>query len=454
MVKAPSQSGLHSKFKPWRRGKSANAKNAGKQSSSLKQQLRGFQRLQKKKSEDGGNPQELLELQAKMNALKQQMDTRDASEKERVNAKKSHKMRFIERQRTTRLCKLLVKQLKDETISADNRRKLEHDLWKLALDQVYVAHYPLEQTSYLCLFQNGTSVRRRVLSRRLLFKMASQRKRVLESLAASGKNLQSVNAPNGEGANAQRDQQQRVSWILPSQYERIQGVVTWSTDLERETFGIVTDEKSNASSIAITSDDRFQVSTDAQLLLEQQEKAERELDDDFAEAAKKSNDSNSSSSESDEEDDEADPLTSKSPCPTPQQSTHDLSERDCGDDDEITGTTGVKRKAIDEDDDDDELSTNGNSGGSISDNRVEDAKLKETLATASALRDMAARSGKVADGKDDDDDDDFLVDAPDADVFSNAKHHVPAVDEAAGDKSKGWATQRQMPGNFRKKQRR
>ena len=49
--------------------------------------------------------------------------------------------------------------------------------------------------------------------------------------------------------------------------------------------------------------------------------------------------------------------------------------------------------------------------------------------------------------------DDFLVDASEEthNVFEKTTSQVPAMDEARGDKSRGWETQRQRPGAFKKR---
>jgi hypothetical protein len=64
-------------------------------------------------------------------------------------------------------------------------------------------------------------------------------------------------------------------------------------------------------------------------------------------------------------------------------------------------------------------------------------------------------TAKMEQGQQDDDDDDFLVAVEHSqetdDVFAKAKDRVPAK-IPKGDKSQGWATQRQGPGQFRKKQ--
>lgn len=426
-MKAPSSHGLDRKFKPWRKGKSGKSNNAN----SLKQQLRGLQRLYKKKSgKDGQNEDkaQLADLQGRIDALQQQIDTRNLSEKERSNAKKSHKMRFIERQRLTRHYKQLTKK------QQQNEANTEHDLWKLALDQVYVAHYPLE-TSYLSLFQNST--RRQNLNKRLLFKMASQRKRVLENLAAAKPD--SVNSNNTGSL-------QRANWIHPSQYERIKDVTTWSTDQERSTFEVTDSGKQEKFD-----DDRFPVSNSAQMVLEAQEKIEKEADQ--AEATTKavlehsdadsSSESSSSSSSSDDDDDEADPLTE------PSQKQIATTKQDDSDDDSSSKEESLEpqnetKKEASDSDGDSSSSSSSDDDSSSSDEVTEQLKVSVPLSTR-----------PPDDSQEGNDDDDFLVAASgEADVFANAKRHVPALDEAVGDKSKGWATQRLPPGQFRKKQRR
>ena len=372
----------------------------------------------------------LDDLQAKMEDLKQQIASRGASEKERANAKKSHKMRFIERQRTTRL----FKQLTSQSEQNDSQR-----LYALALDQVYVAHYPLDHSSYLNLYQNNK--RRSTMNRRLLYKMASQRQRVLERLAS--------------------DCTQRVNWIPAEQYERIADVKTWSTDLERSTFGItVTDDKgSTAPKNAQPTDSRFTAVSDrAQKLVEQQEQMEqamivdgedllREETNATASDNKSLDDDDSGSAGSSSGEDDADPLAkSTARLPRPQETPVITEKGSKEGEDDVSSSSS----SSDDDDDDTESSRNSNESASQNKNQPGGSLIRKHPSTAAEK----SSSAPVKLQKDD-----FLVSAVDDDgqnnnVFANAKRHVPAVDDARGDKSQGWATQRQLPGQFRKKQRR
>jgi rRNA-processing protein Efg1 len=485
MVKAPpingygggGKSASHSKFKSWRRGKSTKAKNAGKPSSSLKQQLRGLQRLQKKKSAEAteetiDEAQRKQELQQRMDALQQQVENRQASEKERLNSKNSHKMRFIERQRTTRLYKQLMSQLKDQR-QEERRDAIERELSKVALDQVYIAHFPLDQTSYLSIFQNGSSKRRLHTNNRLLYKMASCRRRVLERLATADSSLDHNDGAEPESnnetaeSNVKKNRSQRVDWIDPSQYERIRHVTTWSTDQERETFGtaVVATSAAAAASSSSTTNDSHKDSLDARfqglqptvtqtLLLQQQEKVERELEAELAEATASGNDMEATNGDDDDDDDDL--TRGDSDSSDSDDDSHSSSDSTASSTKLSAPTTKQPATATDQGND---VESSDNEDSLVTD---ENGK-SESLTTTQALRNLAAskKSSQVAKNNAvEEDDDDFLVEATDAgavadtDVFTHAKHHVPARNEAAGDKSQGWATQRQYPGQFRKKLKR
>lgn len=566
MVKAPQQNqktanshgggGSHtnSKFKSWRRGKSTRAKNAGKPSGSVKQQLRGLERLlqrkQQQQQQQAQNGDEKMEASAeitaaaeqgihdKMKVLQQQMDARSASEKERNNTTKSHKMRFIERQRTTRLYKHLSTQLADaikrQNCNDDTVAALEQELYKLALDQVYIAHFPLDQTSYLSLFQNSATTtasirssettqqqqqRRRPVgnTNRLLYKMAHCRKLVLQRLMASTTPASQASekeagrsdneTPNdddnddtnfrdiahGSGyptkestATRHARRMEHVSWIHTSQYERIQSVATWTTDLERVTF--VTDAATTTTAIArnrttpagiattttkIAKQDDSRFSSEPSALhsqiLEQQEQIDQELSNDDDDDEDDDDDSNDDDGEEEiaenvrrqdrrlnEDDYETDALTIKG---NSIRQTQTLVKRDIHDSDDEE----------EEDDDDNVMDSKrtlnilkGNGMGTVDDDDNHD-DAKEKLDTTSALRNLAAKkTANFSKAGPNGDEDDFLVDASEGsgddtknvNVFANAKRDSRPSNSLSGDKSWGWEMQRQLPGQFRKRTKR
>ena len=65
-MKVPTKHGLDRKFKPWRKGKSSNSNKR----SSLKQQLRGHERLLAKITKSGNSDEKTKELREKIAALK------------------------------------------------------------------------------------------------------------------------------------------------------------------------------------------------------------------------------------------------------------------------------------------------------------------------------------------------------------------------------------------------
>jgi hypothetical protein len=355
-----SSSSYYNKFKPWRRGKSSKKQqNSSSTNATLKQQIRSLRRLQQQhetkklslrpnESTTENRTADIVEeveqpdattavtasIQQKIDILQQQIRVRNISILEQKNATKSHKVRFVDRQRTTRLYKQLMSQkvvlqqqqelheqqpsvsnpmmntkdtnndnttvttiaavaaadgsMLEETKQQQQLQQMEYELYKLALDQVYIAHYPLDVTSYVSIYQNGTNVRRQIMNHRLLYKMATQRQCVLERIQQQeqperdphhhgttddtellpmdhdGETITTSTTPNGESTRIPEQQQQlmkRVNWIHPSQYERIRHVNTWSTQLERTTFDIVmtnhiNDNNNNAATSTIkTSDD-------------------------------------------------------------------------------------------------------------------------------------------------------------------------------------------------------
>ena len=467
------------KFKPWRRGKSIHSKLHGENSkkasggASLKQQLRGLQRLQQKKMSevpsshelppnDDATNEQMMEVQRKIDTIQEQILISQTSVKERENARKSHKTRFVDRQRTSRAYKHLMKQLQlinsQEEVNAGMRQSIHHELYKLALDQVYIAHYPLDITSYLSIYQNGSQTRRQVMNNRLLYKMAAQRQRVLERLHASS----IMNCDSNydvKASNIRPRQMQQVQWIHPSQYERVQHLSIWSTQLEQSTFSIVvpSNEQKQVSTVA---DDRFQVSMEAtQRLVQEQERLEQELEGSSQDAGrtKKCADDNSTNFSSDNED-ESDPLALSKPNCTPAQRSLDIE-----DDSSSSDTNSISQTA---DRNHDTSDSNEGSHHGVAEEfvgEISSAADSKIAATVASLRSLAAQKVKVNSNRKTsfiDDDDDFLLDTTAVDdavlsnVFAHAKHYVPANDDSKGDKSKGWATQKQLPGQFRKKRRR
>ena len=419
MVKASSGHGLDRKYKPWRRGKSEKTK--GKKGS-LKQQLRGLQRLLPKAKDDAHRQQ----IEQQIAGLQDQIAANQKVEQQKTNARRSHGVRFLERQRLTRAWSQADK-LPDQAA-----RQAEQ--YRIGLDMLYVAHYPL-QTRYQPLFRNNQRI---LLDGRNLARRA----------AARGKILQQVHAA------ADQPVVPRVHWIPAAVYDNCPR--TWSNQHERDTFGVIAPSTPQAAS-----DDRFLTVPDSHAALAQAAQAldaaldaQEAVHSDNGEKkvateanAVHSSDKSSSSSEGmvnsdDEDEDNADPLHE----PTVQQAVGNVTHHH----DEAVNNS-----------DDDSSSDNSSSSSSSSSSSDDDSSDKEEGGEDSTK--SPAKSSSIQHQKpppiedDDDDDDDFLVaDTADhaADIFAHAKEQVPSLDTARGDKSQGWATQRQRPGQFKKRRTR
>jgi hypothetical protein len=395
MVKAPLSHGLDRKFKSWRRGKSQHSTRQG---SSRKQQLRGHERLLLRAT-DETHRQSLME---KIAALKEEMESKQQTEQERKNAKKSHGARFLDRTKLVRMERHVRK--------SDNLTVAERDaqLTKIALDQVFVAHCPMD-CKYMPLFYQGV---RRVDSSALLYKRAAIRRRVLEQLAVK---------------TSVKD------WISSDQYERIRRIESsWSVHEERAMFGEATlaDTPPNAAA-GVVPDDRFSTS---HLQLDVMLAAAREMDAEL-DRQEEENGYEKSSSIDDENssrgtDDEADPLKPR----LQQETSHKDSEPD-----HVSSSSS---------DDASSVSSSDSSSVDSGDNG-QSAVMKTSRTTAATNEEVNNDTRSNVDAMEDDD---FLVAATDDDVFKKPKEHVPAIDPTKGDKSRGWATQRQRPGEYKKKQ--
>jgi hypothetical protein len=414
MVKAPSSHGLDRKFKSWRRGKSENAKPRG----SLKQQLRNHERaLNRAKEED--HKKGLLE---KIRVLKEEIDGKQATEKERQHAKESHGARFLERQKLTRMERNLNN---NPNLSATQKEK---ELVKIGLDQVYVAHYPMN-IRYLPLF---TKVVRRVDPAKVLAQRAKTRQRILAE--------QFSDSP-------QTPKTETKSWISVEQYDRVKTIAGqgWSVERERETFGEASSAEA-AREAGGADDDRFNAQSQHEDLLAAAEKAEAQLDkeEDAKEEeevgvsgrTKTSKNDESSSSSSDDD------STSSGSAPSKKKkNTEPIAEVNNG-----------KRKLNEESSSSDDSSSASSS--SDDDNSIASSSIKK--AAASEPKNDAIIT-EATDKTYAMEDDDFLMpvaessDDANLNVFAKPQEHMSAIDSAKGDKSQGWATQRQRPGQFKKR---
>lgn len=387
MVKAPSSHGLDRKFKPWRRGKSQNSNKR----SSLKQQLRGHERLLKR-STDEAHKQSLLQ---KIEELKQEIASKQVAERERKNAKQSHGSRFLERQKLVRMQHNAQKEQNSDQLD------------RIALDQIYVGHFPLD-TKYLCLFRNG---QRRTDPLKVLSQRSRIRHRILFQQLASA---------------------EHKDWISSEQYSRVESIIkdlsSWTVQEERKYFG--QEEDISSKNGVPKEDSRFTVAPQHEAVLAAAEQIEKQLnDEDDLESSNEDDDASDSDSD-------VDPLEpskkrpkddggSKLVNPPSFQSDSDKKESDIG---------------SDESSDDSSTSSSSSDESNISQGKRINRGSNEDSALAAAAAD-------------EDSGDDFLVEVDDnqslsENAFSNPRQTVEPFVALKGDKSKGWTTQKQRPGQW------
>lgn len=433
MPRPPSKHGLERKYKPWRKGKSKTSKSKG----SLKHQLRGKQRLLAKVTE----PERRSELKEEIRSLEQQINERKELERTKQNAKDSHGVRFLERQRLTR-AERSTRKLLDSVSTTEETNRYQQELQRIALDQVYVAHFP-HDIKYIPLFRNG--VRVVDTNVRKLVKRATTRKRILKNIS------------------------EKASWISADQYERLPK--EWSVEMEKKMF--CTPAKGDSAEAEIN-DNRFTMPEQHAALLQAAEQAEAEIQAQEAnveEMEKKASESESSASydpsnSDSSSDDEADPL--KRALQKRNPSADDSSDSDDDDDDDEIQVTAGKEKNAQIDDASDSDSSSGSDSSGDDEDEVETTLVKGNSAqssdSSSSDDDSSSDSDSIVENEPvvtkkrsnepppiEEEFDDFLMPATtnDANVFEKAKQDAPQY--VKGDKSKGWATQRQRPGQFKKR---
>ena len=392
MPRPPSKHGLEKKFKPWRKGKSTTTKNdkPKAKASCLKSQLRSQERLLAKVAE-GGDPEKLKEIKERVENMKKAILDKAESERQRKHAQKSHGVRFLERQKLFRMVKSTRKLLVDAQ-GAKEKARYQRELMRIALDQAYVAHFPHDQ-KYVPLFRQGA---RAIDDTRTLARRVITRNRIL-------KNLKEENM---------------VDWISKDQYALLPKG-EWTMEMEKETFGVQETTKDNNKSVL--SDDRFALSAQQEQLLEVAKKME----------------STNSEEEIDSKDSDADFGESDGDSDDSSGNTDQIDKAETS-----TKASGKKKDSVDE------ISSDSSIVSS------EDSIDEENEEKEKPVDSKRPREDKPKAQAEDDDYDDFLMPANDdtdaVQVFKQAKQDRVSKDFISGDKSKGWKTQRQKPGEFKK----
>jgi hypothetical protein len=394
---------------------------------------------------------------------------------EKKNAEKAHGQRFLDRQRLTRQ----EKKIKNNNNNKDDEAELL--LTKIALDQIYVAHHP-NDVKYMPLYKSGKRV---IDQSRQLYRRAITRKRILKELFWREDSVKEDDT---------KTKNKRVSWIPTDQYERLTKFKEWTIQDEEQMFGgsITRENVKTSTKKNQTEDSRFSTTTatashnavlkaaeqiESQILAEEEEeeeeakeKGENDEQETIAAAVKDMKDANKQKHDDDDVDEDS---AHENDNDNGSDSDSDSSDDDDDDDDEGDNAEPLvsqetKKKILQQlKDEQDSSSSSSSSSSSDSDSSgsesesegEEDKEKTSNLTATSSQKRPVSTTGvenlKEEEEKSDEEVDDFLVDANeeqnDGDVFQKTKNHLPAWSSARGDKSKGWETQMQRPGQYKKR---
>jgi hypothetical protein len=237
-----------------------------------------------------------------------------------------------------------------------------------------------------------------------------------------------------------------VDWISPDQYARLPA--SWSVEDERRVFGAADGGKASKDGASARDDDRFRSSDAHEKLLQAAEDAEREAEMEDADGEGGS-----------EDDDDDEP-------PVPGKSSGGAAGSRPGGarpgllrDAEREPTSGGSGDDSSSSSDDSSSSSEGGDEEGVPAEKL-GREIKGSGETPAAAK--GKEENKVGGGTDDagggaGDDDDFFVEASGEEGASNPFAGAPRIkglDEIRGDKSQGWATQRQRPGEYKGDSRR
>eukprot|EP00978_Attheya_sp_CCMP212_P004647 scaffold10109_cov51-Attheya_sp.AAC.7 len=434
----PSKHGLERKFKPWRKGKSQKKPATN---SSLKNKLRSERRFLSKLGED--NTEARATIEARIRDLEGEINGKQQVQHEKKNAAKYHQVKFFERQKLTRFAKKVQRQLAEaiKEGNAELEQEYRDELKVIALDQLYVAHFP-NDAKYLALFGSGTQ--RVVDDEKTKQKRNAIRKRIAESHSNGDNTKKWVNTDALEGKPVEdvlmqtNNKRKRDEDAAESTQKSLQADPRWNTELLEQKVQLVAKEEAKLSlsvdADAVESDDSNQEGSDNEISdgpidkTNPRGEARSENKEESSSSGGKAKESNDKKKSRKEEKASEDSDSSS------DSSSDDSSSSSCS-------SSSSSSSSSSDDDTDDE------------DANVKDSKTMppNTVVTTKAV----TKQQKATD----DTDDFFMTSAPEEEedavtiakkAFENASG-LHTIDHFQGDKSKGWATQRQRPGEFKKK---
>ena len=433
MPRPPTRHGLEKKFKPWRKGKSTKNKSPGatggsssKSRASLKNTLRSQRRLLQKLPADGSScdPAARAGIEATIAQLETEIAAKQQTQKERKNAEKYHQVRFFDRQRLVRLERTVRRSLDEAAAAADAEEaaRLRAELDDIVRDKLYVAFFP-NDTKYFSLFRGGervvddapTAEKRQMIRNRIAQEYHGGR-----LTSKSWFNLDEIKEMKSPLAAKSSDGSD------PSAGKRKRAADASTKSTNKAVKKVASGKKEE--------DDRDGV-------VARNVKASKE-------GGNKGNDSSdgdgsSSSSTSSSGDDDSDSEQHKTKVIAKPTAKDDVEE--IGDSDSSSSSSSSSSDSSDSD------SSSSSDSDSSSDSSSDDSEDEGENSNKKTLK--AEPQPKMPAAANEESDDDFFADDGDGkDVFEKAAQYSTGYEyeEAKGDKSRGWTTQKQRPGQWKK----
>jgi len=331
-------------------------------------------------------------IQDDINILRGAMVVKEKEELEKKNADKYRQAKFFERQKLTRMESKMKKKISEAKAAADfeDVQKYTIMLEQICMDQLYVAYFP-NDIKYYPLFSNGNRI---VDDEKSAKKREDIRNGIIERIQ-SGKIIHKKNWVNLSVLKAKGFDVDMKQPIRDKDEEKVDTRFAADNDFDTK---LASNETKATSKIS-------------------NKKADAKIES--------SSDSSSSDSDSDSKSETAGEKTTSAPAAPLKTDADNIP------------TVGNSSSSSDSD-----SSSDSESDSSDSDNDAETRNQVKTLAQ------------KEEEGMDEESDDDFLVDdSGDADAFAKAKKEKNYLEER-NDKSQGWKTQKQRPGEWKKKRER
>lgn len=401
MPRPPSKHGLENKFKSWRKGKSTKAGSSASRAS-LKNRLRSQKRLLSKLPDDDAGRGKIEET---IRQLEMQITGKQQVQKERKNAEKYHQVRFFDRQRLTRLERTSRRQLEEATAAADvdEVKKYKAELESIILDKLYVGYFP-NDTKYIALFRNGEKIEDDDRTARLRQAVRDRIASDLKSGKLKSKSWLNVDEIKGMSC---------LKFAGSKPYKR-------KADQNKDR----NEEKESGSA------------ANQNIVPAKKKKPNVDISNDDIESVGESDSSSSSSSSDDSDNDSSDEENVEKPR---SKVGKKISGENSSDDSSSSSSSSS--------------SSDSDSSSSSSDSDSEDRKESKAMPLASTAN--APSSSNVT--PDEDSDDDFLVEESTGveDTFNKARQYSTGYEyeKTKGDKSRGWATQKQRPGQWNRHRR-